>query len=528
MSSTVERDAIGHMQHHSPTDPPAQLSNSHPNIVNFAISAGGVLVGLGIIGAFALFLRCRKRRQQRALDAQIDARIDEKTIARMSAARATSTAKFPNAERATTQSGLHPMPLLKAGRISSSSTVVSSAARAPPPRARTTCVHTSDQRLPCGCPDCLLLLTRPTATLTGSFTPASFPRSGSIPRAPAQPSSTRYNPLTARVPRASSGSVSSSASPRATYATHPRTGNRTPITTPLQSPSPRFRPHNDENAHRAASIRTNPLPSPRNLELDGAWTPIVTTPDIAPPATTRGIGIGIMAATSIGTLGAHFPQSPTSGSFEGAGASRIRTSNGSSLQDTATDRPRSAYDSPALSYTFSDDAGTTSLGCPSPHSVSVLSTPPPQLSLGSLGTLGSLGRSAGSGSGFGFGGSFSRSNTGTSLANTQAGTSRGLGSGDNGTTDPSLVHMQVSPLAGSVAFALPQFTHPTLTHRSPKAAGGKPDASPSREGGETWFTDVDWFADDGPLALAQCDRDSPPSTYGTDMSAGHVGVYGVC
>ncbi|KAI0672590.1 hypothetical protein C8Q78DRAFT_990973 [Trametes maxima] len=512
MSSTLtERDAIGHMQHHSPTDPPTQLSSSHPNIVNFAISAGGVLVGLAIIGAFALVLRCRKRRRQRVLDAQIDARIDEKTIARMAASRATSVAKIPTVGRAANQSGPHPMPLLTAGRTSSSSTVVSSTT--PLPRARSTCIRASDQRLPCGCPDCLLLRTRP-AFLPGSSTTASSSRPGSI-SSPAQTSSTRFNPISGRVSRAST--TTPSASPRTAYATHPRTGNRTPISTPRQSASPRTRPHNDENAHRAAAIRTNPLPSPRTLEWDGAWTPATT--GIALPATTRGIGIGIMTATSTGALGAHFPP-PASVSFADADSARIRTTSGSGGQTPTTGRPASVYGSPALSLTFSDDAGATSLGCPSPHSV--LATPPPQLSLGSLGTLGSLGRTASSGSGFGFSGSFSRSNTGASLATTHAGSSR-IVSGNGGT---SLAHMQVSPVAGSpdVAFASPQLARPTLTHRSPKAAGKQPGAPPSRGNGETWFTDVDWLADDGPLALAQCDRDPPPSAYGRDVDhAGHAG-----
>ncbi|KAI0665369.1 hypothetical protein C8Q78DRAFT_1084048 [Trametes maxima] len=515
MSSTpTERDAIGHMQHHSPTDPPTQLSSSHPNIVNFAISAGGVLVGLAIIGAFALVLRCRKRRRQRVLDAQIDARIDEKTIARMAASRATSVAKIPTVARAAYQSGPHPMPLLAAGRTSSSSTVVSSTT--PLPRARSTRIRASDQRLPCGCPDCLLLRTRP-AFFPGSSTTASSSRPGSI-SSPAQTSSACFNPIGGRLSRASTTTPSASPEPQPPPPPPLPSLNHHP----LRLSSHRLRyppPHSNENAHRAAAIRTNPLPSPRALEWDGAWTP--ATPGVALPATTRGIGIGIMTATSTGALGAHFPP-PASVSFADADSSRTRTSSGSGGQTPTTGRPGSVYGSPALSLTFSDDAGATSLGCPRPHSV--LATPPPQLSLGSLGTLGSLGRTAGSGSGFGFGGSFSQSNTGASLATTHAGSSC-IVSGNGGT---SLAHMQVSPVAGSpdVVFASPQLTRPTLTHRSPKAAGKQPGAPPSRGNGETWFTDVDWLADDGPLALAQYDRDTPPSTYGRDVD--HPGRAGVC
>ncbi len=94
-------EAIGHLQHSNPTDGPTQLSKTHPNIVNYAISAGCVLCGVAFIAIVLLLRRCSSRRKQDVLDAQIDARLHENTAAvsrmTMAASRTQSLAKLPNA-----------------------------------------------------------------------------------------------------------------------------------------------------------------------------------------------------------------------------------------------------------------------------------------------------------------------------------------------------------------------------------------------------------------------------------------------
>ncbi|KAI0656763.1 hypothetical protein C8Q70DRAFT_1008460 [Cubamyces menziesii] len=513
---------VGHLPHVNPTAPATQLSKTHPNIVNYAISAGGVLLGLAIIGVFALIIRCKKGRKKRALDAQIDARIHEETLSRMAAAsRMQSPAKMRPAAVTRGLSVAHPMPLMTAQRTSS--TAYSSTETLP--RTRSVCIRASDQRLPCGCPDCLVLtrtasvaphVGSPAASSgAGSGTPLS--RHGSTLRTPGSPhSAVRYAYASSRLPRVSPSSVRGTGSPGTTVG--PRRGPYSPAqrTSPTSSRPRHIR--NDENAHREDAIRTHP--SPRAHITHREWDTWATSAAGAYSGTTltypRGVGMGIMTATSTGTLGCPSPMAPS----------------------LAYSTPRmigSALGSPALS--LSDDAGITTI---SPC------TPPPQVSLGSLGTLGSLTRT---------GASFARSGTASSIGSTSkmnvqpsldivlssgyAGASSGHGTsnGDN------LAHMHVSPDVGQKLEAVyvsprvsPQLaSSPSLGERvytgghgatSKQRSPQEPNAQHDTGSAEKWFTEVDWFADDGPLPLSCYEqKPSTPSNGATRYDYGGYSNY---
>ncbi|KAI8983258.1 hypothetical protein BD414DRAFT_578858 [Trametes punicea] len=480
--------SAGHLPHINPTAGPTQLSKTHPNIVNYAISAGGVLLGLMLIGAFALFLRCNKRRKKRALDAEIDARIHEKTLARMAASRTQSVAKLPSAALSRDQSVVHPMPLLTAAR----SSTANSSTETLSPRARATCIRASDQRLSCGCPDCVVLTraaslsARAGSPGSGALTRATFGARGTL----VNPHPTvRYTYASSRFPRSSS-SARSSAGSRAVHV-GPHRGLRSPSAA-ANSPTARLRVSgNDENAYRTNSAPTEPARSISSAHVEWAASLAAASQSGLPLSYNRGVGMGIITATSTGTLGCASPVTP-------------------SLVFSTPRVIGSAFGSPALS--LSDDTGATTI---SPCT-------PPQVSLGSLGTLGSLARA---------GGSFVRSGTASSFGTTgkkDAGSSlnlalsRGhLGSiADSDTKD--LAHVHVSPHVGvqmenasSHVSAQPAWasSEEQVIAGSTTAMGKRPqggtDATQGPGQREKWFTEVDWFADDGPLAgLAYYDQPS--------------------
>ncbi|KAH9891225.1 hypothetical protein C8Q73DRAFT_703341 [Cubamyces lactineus] len=510
--------SVGHLPHVNPTAPATQLSKTHPNIVNYAISAGGVLLGLVIIGGFALIIRCKKRRQKRTLDAQIDARIHEETLSRMAAhSRMQSPAKMRTAATARGQSVAHPMPLLTAQRTSS--TAYSSTETLP--RTRSACIRASDQRLPCGCPDCLVLNCAASASPyagslaatpgTGSGTPLS--RHGSTLRTPAGSphSAVRYTYASSRFPRVS---PSSRGSPVVTAGPHRGPYSPAQGTPPNGSRSRHV--HNDENAHREDAIRTHPSPradlAPREWDT---WATSTAGGHFGSTLTyPRGVGMGIITATSTGTLGCPSPMVPSLAFF-------TPQSFGSALG------------SPALS--LSDDAGATIIPpC----------TPPPQVSLGSLGTLGSLTRT---------GASFARSGTASSIGSTSklgvhpsldavllsghagTGSGRAISNGDN------LAHMNVSPDVGqqhgavyASPYVSPRLTSPgfsvhaysgthgtTSKQRPPQGPNAQHDAGNA----EKWFTEVDWFADDGPLALSSYEQKPSGSSNGASRYDGGYSNY---
>ncbi|KAI0778037.1 hypothetical protein BD413DRAFT_506318 [Trametes elegans] len=490
-SASAPTPSVEHWHRVDPTAGPIQLSKTHPNIVNYAISAGGVLLGLALIGGFALFVRCnKKRRKHRVLEAQIDARINDHALPRVLASRASSFAKDMSTCPRDQAMG-HPLPLLTASRLAS---VSSSSVTLPRVRARATCIRASDQRVPCGCSECLL--GRPGALMdppanTGPYAPSiarapSVTRSMSRSRSPSPRPTVRYSPAGSRFPRASGvGADSPRATPgRGTANGTPRTG-RSPATTP------RTRAHNDENAHRAAAIRTNPVVprgdfSPREWD---AWA--------SAAAASHHVGMGIMTATSTGTLGCPSPATPS------LGFSSPKTQ--AAIGNT--------YGSPVLS----DDAGAT-----------VLATPPPHLSLGSMGSLGLAG------------GTFTRSATGSSFGSTggRSITQGALSSLDNayhvgylgpcgdssGNKSLDLTHVQLSPLTGSEsgdAFVSPrgsphlgQQAHVSSVPAASKATEVRGDLQTHGSAGsqEKWFTEVDWFADDGPLGQAYCEPSDPASS----------------
>ncbi|CDO71754.1 hypothetical protein BN946_scf184920.g38 [Trametes cinnabarina] len=506
MAAPTPTQSIGHLPHINPTAGPTQLSKTHPNIVNYAISAGGVLLGLAIIGGFALILRCNRRRKKRQLEAEIDVRIHEKTLSRMAlhGSRNQSLAKVPNAAMSRAQSAVYPLPLMTAGRLSSANSSTETLAV---PRARATCIRASDQRLPCGCPDCVVL-TRAASLRDG------FP-SGSVSGLPGRLGSGSRGSLLnphpavryshARFSRASSSPGRSPGS-RATVAS--QRGVHHPTTTH----SPRARsgtPRNDENVFRADSPRGEPASRMESPRADWATSFAIAAHSGVPLGYPHGIGMGIVAATTTGALGCPSPATPA-------------------LVST----PQiigSAFGSPALS--LSDDAGATSI---SPGT-------PPHVSLGSLGTLGSLARA---------GGSFARSGTGSSLGTTGGGskcmgssleqaTSRGyLGSGSAG----SLAHMHVSPHVATPAqghgtLAAPRLSPElaygqvgadayTFPRVSPKAMGEMPQQGTYAVDGasneEKWFTEVDWFAEDGPINLSYYEK---PNAVSASQVSGYEDRY---
>lgn len=436
---------VEHMPHpHKPGDPPPELSAKHPHVVNYAISAGGVVLGVALITTFALICRWRKRRRQRALDDEIDERIREKTLSRLEANRTDSLSKLPAAALASQQSVLRPLPLLLPYRGAHSAN--SSAETLPRPRQ--TCVRTSDQRLSCGCSNCVVFAhsstLAPSASGSALATLASFNK-GTVRRSPRQPRS-----------------VSSYARGRQ-YPHH--SGLRA---FSLGSAAPRTQRHTDENIHRAASTRT---PSPRVAPLYD-YTPALE--QSANGTHTRGIGIGIMTATNTaGSLGCPSPALTT----PSLGFSTPRTGS-------------SAAGSPALS--LSNDAGATTLN-------PIVIVEDEHERLPSAGNSPAADRS---------------------LSSVDVCASRGhLG--------PSLAHMHVSPLvqdgAGSPAasvYASPRSSSSgasspqalSIQHcNKPRISDVLPDTiktgempfSPRAEGErqqQGWFTEVDWFGADGPLA----------------------------
>ncbi|KAL7285918.1 hypothetical protein ACG7TL_001029 [Trametes sanguinea] len=500
--------SIGHLKHINPTAGPTQLSKTHPNIVNYAISAGGVLLGLALIGGFALILRCNRRRRKRLLDAEIDARIHEKTLARMalSGSRTQSLAKMPNAAMSRNQSVVYPMPLLTAGR---SSTANSSTETLAVPRARATCIRASDQRLPCGCPDCVVL-TRAALLRDGS---SGGSGSGLPGRLGPGLRGSLLNPHPAvRYSYASSRFSRISSSPRNSSGHRVAVGPQRGVHSPTAGRSPYARPRtprNDENAYRTDSPHEEPDTRADHLRSEWATSFAVASHSGVPLGYKRGIGMGIITATTTGALGCPSPATP-------------------SLVFTPQ-AVGSAFGSPALS--LSDDAGATSIA---------LGTPP-QVSLGSLGTLGSLART---------GGSFARSGTGSSLgasgkmdggSSLDLAVSRGyLGSASGG----SLAHMHVSP---PVAMGSPAQGTPAAPHLSPELAYGNTSADPyaprrtstgltqkvaqqdvmvhadgagDNEG--KWFTEVDWFAEDGPINLSYYEQ---PNSHSASQASGYVDRY---
>ncbi|KAI9065572.1 hypothetical protein FKP32DRAFT_1674690 [Trametes sanguinea] len=507
MGAPTPTQSIGHLKHVNPTAGPTQLSKTHPNIVNYAISAGGVLLGLALIGGFALILRCNRRRRKRLLDAEIDARIHEKTLARMalSGSRTQSLAKMPHAAMSRNPSVVYPMPLLTAGRAS---TANSSTETLAVPRARATCIRASDQRLPCGCPDCVVV-TRAALLRDGSSggSGSGSTRLGSGVRG------SLLNPHPAvRYSTAGSRFARSSSSPRKSSGHRVAVGSQRTAHSPTAGRSPYARPRtsrNDENAYRTDSPPAEPNDTRADhLRSEWATSFAVASHSGVPLGYKRGIGMGIITATTTGALGCPSPATP-------------------SLVFTPQ-AVGSAFGSPALS--LSDDAGATSI---SPGT-------PPQVSLGSLGTLGSLSRA---------GGSFARSGTGSSLGTTgkvmdvgsslDLAVSRGyLGSGSGG----SLAHLQVSP---HVAIGSPVQGTPASPHLSPELAYGSTSADPYAPprtstsnmqkipqqdvqtdvagGGEgKWFTEVDWFAEDGPINLSYYEQ---PNAVSASQASGYVDRY---
>ncbi|KAI0358851.1 hypothetical protein OH77DRAFT_1420342 [Trametes cingulata] len=513
-STPTPTQSIGHLTHINPTAGPTELSKTHPNIVNYAISAGGVLLGIAFIGAFVLFRRCNKRRKQDAIDAQIDARIHEndQAISRMTmaASRTQSLAKLPNAALLRGQSAVHPMPLLTAGNAASASTNSSTSTL---PCTQVTCVRRSDLRLSCGCSDCLTVVRASAAaggalvnSVPGTSANVSSP-SESGPQTPAAHPTMRYlslpfaNTRTSRTVGIPTFVRSSSSSRAGTAASRgagrpPRRGSNPPPSTTDRGHTPivpRTHVETDENAHREASIRVRTPTETNTFGWDTVGVSSLGVTPGAPLSWPHGVGIGIMTATTTGALGCPSPATPSMG-FSTPGISG------------------SAFGSPALS--LSDDAGATTF---SPRS-------PPHLSLGSLGTMGSLGA----------GGSFTRSGTGSSIG--LAG--RKIQPSFNGAIPlddmlANLAHMHVSPhmvtsdsegvfAAGSTPIS-PRFAVRVDTVRAGSSTswGKAATMQPTRAEGEKWFTDVDWFAEDGPLALASYDYDEPQ--VGLSLSNG---VYG--
>ena len=443
--------SVGHAPR--PVDPtagPTQLSSKHPNAVNYAISAGGVLVGVAFITTFALICRWRKRRRQRALDSEIDERIREKSLSRLEASRTHgSLAKLPAAALAADSVYSHSLPRLTGpshSGLSNADTV---------PGVRQTCIRSSGQRLPCGCPGCLT-----PAGMSNHPHSGSESVSGSTSRSSSPHPTIRYSPFsTSRQPSRPAVVVSSVRSSSSASSTRGRRSRRT-----------------DENAHRAASVRTPPTrassPYPRPWDLDTA---------VVPQTYRRGVGVGIMVATRAGSLGCPSPVPST--------------------PSLAFSTPRigsSHAGSPALS--LSDDAGATTLS-PITFSPSTPRQPAsPTHPRSSVDQASSLGR-----------------------------------------LDTPLVHMQVSPLIQEWSSPAvppranfsPAQSSATIDHwetpnqsmsdaqdhaatsHVPKSVGTTallPD--PMREEqGQKWFTDVDWYGTEGPLACF----DQPAST---DYSTG--------
>ncbi|KAI0369879.1 hypothetical protein BV20DRAFT_967205 [Pilatotrama ljubarskyi] len=500
-STPTPTQSIGHLKHINPTAGPTELSKTHPNIVNYAISAGGVLLGIAFIGAFVLFRRCNRRRKQDALDVQIDARIHEndRVVSRMTmaASRTQSLAKLPNAALMRDQSAVHPMPLLTAGNSASASTNSSTSTL---PCTQVTCVRGSDLRLSCGCGDCLALVRVSVATgalRSSSSSPGSSAHasstlgSGSGPQAAVGHPTMRYlslpftNTRTTRtlgLPTFVRSSSSSRAGTTLGRNNGPsrQTSQTGPDTTPRGhlSTSARGQIQNDENAHRDASIRVRTPTENNTFGWDTVGMPSFGLTSSGPLSWTHGVGIGIMTATSTGALGCPSPATP-------------------SLVFSTPGTTGSAFGSPALS--LSDDAGATIL---SPRS-------PPHLSLGSMGTLGSLGA----------GGSFTRSGTGSSVGTSGR---KNPFSPLSGTVSAAylgndLAHMHVSPhMAGSESEGIfaagstpvsPQLAvRDCATDVGPSSSFKAATMQPVRGKGEKWFTDVDWFAEDGPLALASYEQ----------------------
>ncbi len=264
---------IGHMPRPpNPSDGPTQLSPKHANVVNYAISAGGVVLGVALITTFALMCRWRRQRRQRALDDRIDDRIREKTLSRLEANRTHSLAKLPAAALASEQSVLRPLP-----RLTSAHSAYSSEESLPRPRQ--TCIRSADQRLPCGCPDCVVFAR--SSTLAPSLSGSAIASAAAV---------------------SSPHGTSSHRQPRGRHSMLPP-GLRV---LSLDSSASRAQRRTDENVHRAVSIRT---PSPRVVspfEYYSAGFDRSAPPGSAySPGTT--VGMGIMVATRTSALGCASP-----------------------------------------------------------------------------------------------------------------------------------------------------------------------------------------------------------------------------
>ncbi|RPD52931.1 hypothetical protein L227DRAFT_581791 [Lentinus tigrinus ALCF2SS1-6] len=288
-------------------------------------------------------------------------------------------------------------------------------------------MRASDQRLPCGCPDCVVFAR--SSTLAPSVSASAL---ASIH------ATVRHSP-SHRQPRSVSSFVRGRHSPH-------RSALR-PLS--LGSSASQSQRRTDENMHRAASIRS---PSPRVASpYDYTHAFGRSAASTYPRGAGVGVGMGIMVAATTGSLGCPSP-APTTPSL---GFSTPRT--GTSLSG-----------SPAPS--LSDDAGATTLNPivisdghehDSEHSPSAAS-----------------------------------SATIRPFASVDASVSRGhleLG--------PSLAHMQVSPLVQDNTAGSPA---PSISGVTPsQIKSGDIPFSPRAEGEQQqqgWFTEVDWFGVDGPLA----------------------------
>ncbi|RDX42296.1 hypothetical protein OH76DRAFT_1411311 [Lentinus brumalis] len=218
--------------------------------------------------------RWHRRRRRRALDNRIDDRIREKTLSRLEANRTHSLAKLPAAALASEQSVLRPLPRLTGAHSAYSS-------EESLPRPRQTCIRSADQRLPCGCPDCVV-----------------FARSSTL------------------APSLSGSAIASAAAVSSTHGTssHRQPRGRHSMLPPglrvlsLDSSASRAQRRTDENVHRAASIRT---PSPRVVSPFEYYSASAGFDRSAPPGSAYSpgttVGMGIMVATHTSALGCPSP-----------------------------------------------------------------------------------------------------------------------------------------------------------------------------------------------------------------------------
>ncbi|KAI0687802.1 hypothetical protein C8T65DRAFT_746947 [Cerioporus squamosus] len=308
---------VGHMPHPpNPSDGPMQLSAKHPNVVNYAISAGGVVLGIALITTFALICRWRRRRRQRALDEHIDARIREKTLSRLEANRTHSLSKLPAAALASEQSVLRPLPRLSAHSANSSEESL--------PRPRQACIRSSDQRLPCGCPDCVVFAR--SSTLAPSLSGSALATADAEGNA----HGTLRHSSSHRQPRAVSAFV------RGRHSPLPPPGLRVLSLGPSASRAQR---RTDENVHRAASVRT---PSPRvaspfdySAALDRSASSSLVPTATYSRGTTVGMGIMVAARTSAFACPSPAPATPPLGFSTPRTGTSLAGSPAPSLSDNA-------------------------------------------------------------------------------------------------------------------------------------------------------------------------------------------------